>query len=137
MAYKVQGRICGIDECKIKNETIYVCFHYGQIYHIYVDLWMLSSNNVCLSYLCENLFTYMDLWIIVVWVFNVSCLSTTHSVLFLSVSLLNQTRHGADPFYFIPQPNKKWSGFVLTFKRGAEPFHSHNLEHSHFVISDS
>jgi hypothetical protein len=34
----------------------YVCFHCGQIYHIYVDLSMLSSNNVCLSYLCENLF---------------------------------------------------------------------------------
>jgi hypothetical protein len=31
-------KVCGIDECKIKNETIYVCFHYGQIYHIYVDL---------------------------------------------------------------------------------------------------
>jgi hypothetical protein len=34
----------------------YVYFNCDQNYHIYVDLLMLSSNNVCLSYLCENLF---------------------------------------------------------------------------------
>jgi hypothetical protein len=67
-------------------------------------------------------FLYMDLWIIIVWVFNMSCLSIIHSILFLLVPLLNQTRHEAASFYFHSATKQNQNDFVLSTKRGAEPF---------------
>jgi hypothetical protein len=43
----------GLDGHKYHVVLAYVCF--GQIYYIYVNLSILLSNNVCLSYLCKNL----------------------------------------------------------------------------------
>jgi hypothetical protein len=87
----------------------YMYFYCGQIYHIYVDLFMLSSNNVCLSYkIYLSYITYESLLY--------ACLSTTCSVLTLSISLLNQTMYGAALFYFIRLPNKQQNTSVLTFK---------------------
>jgi hypothetical protein len=78
-----------------------VCFHCGQIYHIYVDLWMLSSNNVCLSYLCGNLFVIygpINYCCMSVW-----CVMFKHDTFcFISLS-------------FTSEPNMTWSRSILLY----------------------
>jgi hypothetical protein len=64
-----------------------------------------------------------------------SDVSTLISLLsFTLIWLFNQTMNGAAPLYFILQPNKKWSGFVLIVKHKIKmtPFSKTGMEPIHF-----
>jgi hypothetical protein len=53
------------------------------------------------------------------------------------ISALEPNKDRTTPFFQISEPNKKQSVSVPASKRGAEPFHSHNLKQSHSGLSDS
>jgi hypothetical protein len=61
---------------------------------------------------------------------------TNHCILCL-ISALEPNKDRTTPFFQISEPNKKQSVSVPASKRGAEPFHSHNLKQSHSGLSDS